>query len=118
MTDNTSIKNNTDDYKLKLSIIDSKLSNERTYMAYIRTGLAIAAIALPFKKYKLVALGILMIVIGTLEYYYVRYLLDYTNLPDYKDFTYVPLIISLSILIVLYMEIKDLKTIKLFKFKN
>ena len=64
-------------------------------MAYIRTGLAIAAIALPFKKYKIVALGILMIVIGTLEYYYVRYILYNTTLLDYKDFTYVPLIISL-----------------------
>jgi len=111
-------KNNTEDYKLKLSIMDSKLSNERTYMAYIRTGLAIAAIALPFKKFKLVALGILMIFIGTIEYYYVRYLLNYTTLPDYKDFTYVPLIISVSILIVLYMEIRDLKKTKFFKFKK
>ena len=28
MTDNTSLKNNTEDYKLKLSLIDSKLANE------------------------------------------------------------------------------------------
>ena len=114
MTDNVSIIKNNEEYKLKLSILNEQLSNERTYMAYIRTGLAIAAIALPFKKYKLVALGIFMILIGTIEYYYIRYLLIYTTLPDYRDFTYVPLIISISILIVLYMEIKDLKKAKLF----
>jgi hypothetical protein len=95
--------------------MESKLSNERTYMAYIRTGLAIAAIALPFKKYKLVALGILMIFIGTIEYYYIRYLLNLKTLPVYKDFTYVPLFISVSILIVLYLEIKDLKNTNFFK---
>ena len=113
-----SIKIYNKDYSLKLAIMESKLSNERTYMAYIRTGLAIAAIALPFKKYKLVALGILIIFIGTIEYYYVRYLLNLKTLPVYKDFTYVPLFISVSILIVLYLEIKDLKNTNFFKIKK
>jgi uncharacterized membrane protein YidH (DUF202 family) len=118
MSDNMSIKIHNKDYRLKLAIMNSKLSNERTYMAYIRTGLAIAAIALPFKKYKLVALGILMILIGTIEYYYVRYLLNLKTLTVYNDFTYVPLFISVSVLIVLYMEIKEFKNTNFFKIKK
>jgi len=118
MSDNMSIKIDNKDYRLKLAIMNSKLSNERTYMAYIRTGLAIAAIALPFKKYKLVALGILMILIGTIEYYYVRYLLNLKTLTVYKDFTYVPLFISVSVLIVLYLEIKEFKNTNFFKIKK
>jgi len=118
MSDNMSNKIDNKDYRLKLAIMNSKLSNERTYMAYIRTGLAIAAIALPFKKYKLVALGILMILIGTIEYYYVRYLLNLKTLTVYNDFTYVPLFISVSVLIVLYMEIKEFKNTNFFKIKK
>jgi uncharacterized membrane protein YidH (DUF202 family) len=116
--DDLVIKIDNKDYRLKLAIMNSKLSNERTYMAYIRTGLAIAAIALPFKKYKLVALGILMILIGTIEYYYVRYLLNLKTLTVYKDFTYVPLFISVSVLIVLYLEIKEFKNTNFFKIKK
>jgi uncharacterized membrane protein YidH (DUF202 family) len=100
------INNDNQDYRLKLSIINSKLANQRTYMSYIRTGLAISAIALTFKKYKLVALGILMIFIGTFEYYYVRYVLIYTDLHNYYDFAYGPFVISFFVLLALYMEIK------------
>jgi uncharacterized membrane protein YidH (DUF202 family) len=115
MTDNTIQKIDNKDYSFKLAIMNSKLSNERTYMAYMRTGLAIAAIALPFKRFRLVAIGILMIIIGTIEYYYIIYILDQPNLLDYKEFRYFPFIITVFILLVLYMEIKDLKSIK-FKF--
>jgi uncharacterized membrane protein YidH (DUF202 family) len=112
------IKNDSKDYSLQLSILECKLANERTYMAYIRTGLAIAAIALPFKKYRLVALGILMIIIGTVEYYYVRHILDNPGIPDYKDFSLGPLIISVSVLTVLYIEIKEFKNTNFFKLQN
>ena len=100
----------------KMSILRTKLSNERTYNAYIRTGLAVSVFSLPFKKYRLVSLGILMIICSTVEYYYITY--NVNRGIDFKlgVFEFVPIITTVLILVIFYFELKDLKKQALFTY--
>ena len=43
----------------ELAVMRTKLANQRTYLSYMRTGLAIAGIAGIFKKKKILIFGIL-----------------------------------------------------------
>ena len=81
------------------------LSNKNTYMSYVRTGLTIIAIAIPFKMYSLIALGIFFIIIGTAEFYYIEYILDIKKILNYKYLKYVPLFITSCILIIVIHQI-------------
>ena len=48
---------------IDLAKIRTKLANHRTYLAYMRTGFAISAIAGSFKKPYLVLFGIIIIIL-------------------------------------------------------
>lgn len=46
----------------------TKLANQRTYLAYVRTGFSIASIAGVFKKKYIALFGLLMIIISSIQY--------------------------------------------------
>ena len=52
----------------QLAIQRTKLSNQRTYLAYMRTGFTIASIAGVFKKIWIVVFGIVMIIGSVIQY--------------------------------------------------
>ena len=81
----------------------TRLSNQRTYLAYIRTGLAISAISSIFKKKWIFTFGILMIVISTLQYYL---LLNSINNNKIKNnwVHYMPLMYIILSIGVLYLQ--------------
>jgi len=63
----------------QLAIERTKLANQRTYLAYMRTGFGIATVAGTFKKTWIVLFGVLMIIGSTLQYIIIN-----TNLKNKK----------------------------------
>ena len=59
-----------------LAISRTKLANQRTYMSYMSAGFSIAAISGLFKKPYLVAFGVLMIAMSTVQFVRINQLLD------------------------------------------
>lgn len=101
--------------RTRIAMDDFKLSNLNTFMAYMRTGLAIAVIAFTFNKFWICILGLLLIVYGTFEFYYTDYIVT-NNLPlTSKYFYYGPVILTILIIIVFVIETEELKHYK-FKF--
>ncbi len=101
--------------RTKIAMDDFKLSNLNTYMAYMRTGLAIAVIAFTFNKFWLCMLGLLLIIYGTCEYYYTDYMVTHNKLLNSKFFYYGPVFLTILIIIVFVIETEELKHYK-FKF--
>lgn len=101
--------------RTKIAMDDFKLSNLNTYLAYMRTGLAIAVIAFTFKKFWICILGIGLIIYGTFEYYYTDYLVENNYILNTKYFYYSPVFLTLSIIIVFVIETEEIKHYK-FKF--
>lgn len=56
----------------ELAIKRTKLANERTYLAYMRTGFGIASLAGIFKKWWIFIFGIVMLVLSTVQYYIIN----------------------------------------------
>jgi len=112
------INTTTSEYATSLAILRTKLANEATYLAYTRTCLAIAVIALSFKKYYIVGLGILMIIASTLEYYYISHHLNVGGVFDTKWFEILPIISTIIILAIFYVESKNIFKFKYFKFSK
>ncbi len=101
--------------RTQIAMDDFKLSNLNTFMAYMRTGLAIAVIAFTFNKFWICILGLLLIIYGTFEFYYTDYIVT-NNLPlTSKYFYYGPVILTILIIIVFVIETEELKHYK-FKF--
>lgn len=57
---------------IELSIYNTKLANQRTYLAYVRTGFVIAGVAGIFKRLWIVFFSILLIVLSTYQYYLIN----------------------------------------------
>jgi uncharacterized membrane protein YidH (DUF202 family) len=55
-----------------LAILRTKLANQRTYMAFVRTGAVIAAAAGSFKSPKIILIAILLIIASTWQYFLVN----------------------------------------------
>ena len=103
-------------YNTQLSVYRTQLSNENTYMVYIRTGLAIVALAIPFRKYYIIFLGLILILISTLEYYYIGYHLDRREEFDMGIFELVPVFTTVIILIIFYKESENIRSFSVAKF--
>lgn len=84
---------------MHLATIRTRLANQRTYLAYMRTGFAISAIAGTFKKFYLALFGVIMILISTYQYYLLNLQLEQEPLFDRT-----PLIYSILSLIVLSLQ--------------
>jgi len=88
-----------------LAKIRTKLANQRTYLAYMRTGFGIAAIAGVFKKNYLFFFGIFMIIVSALIYFLIHWSIirDRSHaLIDWLDYT--PLIYVILSLTVFYLQ--------------
>ena len=86
-----------------LAIQRTKLSNQRTYLSYMRTGFGIASIAGSFKKYWIMLFGLIMIVMSTLQYVIIAKNLN-TKKKFKNNFDYVPLIYVFLSLGSLYLQ--------------
>jgi uncharacterized membrane protein YidH (DUF202 family) len=101
--------------RTRIAMDDFNLSNLNTFLAYMRTGLAIAVIAFTFNKFWICILGLLLIVYGTFEFYYTDYMVT-NNLPlTSKYFYYGPVALTILIILVFIIETEELKHYK-FKF--
>ena len=68
----------------KLALMNTALANQRTYLAYTRTGFAVTALAAKFKSNIVITVGLILIIVGVYQYYTIA--LDLENnivsLPD------------------------------------
>lgn len=53
----------------KLAIMRTALANQRTYLAYTRTGFAVVALATKYKSLIVILVGMLLITLGVYQYY-------------------------------------------------
>lgn len=86
-----------------LAIYVTKLANQRTYLAYMRTGFGIASIAGTFKRGWIFTFGILMILVSSLQYIMLNYKLDNEMYIDIK-LDMLPLLYIFLSLGALYLE--------------
>jgi uncharacterized membrane protein YidH (DUF202 family) len=85
-----------------LSIHSTKLANQRTYLSYFRTGLAIAALAGKTKNHIVAVYGIVMIIFSTLQYHYSIKSLDMNEVPSMID--YAPSILAILGVFAVYLQ--------------
>ena len=92
-----------------MAITNTKMANQRTYLAYVRTGFVIAGVAGIFKKKWIALFGIIMILGSTIQYYLInRDLNDKIN-TEYDLFDKMPIVYVLLSVGVLYLQMKDKK---------
>lgn len=97
-----------DQSKVTSNLISTLLSNERTYLAYMRTGLSLVVLAIPFKRYYIILIGILIIILSTIKYYLVSYYIDkedYRVVVDYLN--YLPALLTVIFLFIFFKEYKN-----------
>ena len=87
-----------------LAIKRTKLANQRTYLAYMRTGFSIASIAGSFKKMWIAAFGIIMIIGSLLQYLFINSNLNSNKDPNNKYLDLIPIIYVLLSLGALYLQ--------------
>ena len=96
--------------KGELAFYRTKLANQRTYLAYMRTGFGIAALAGTFKKYWIMLFGLFMIIMSSLQYIYINYSVSETKVPHNKMFDLLPIIYVLLSCGALYLQFKRKKS--------
>jgi hypothetical protein len=92
------------DIALQNSILGTRLSNQRTYAAFMSTGLALSSIAYAVNKPILTILGIAMIIISTAQYYRIEYNLNHKIYKDNTLFYIFPILLTSLIFITLFLE--------------
>ena len=90
----------------ELAILRTKYSNQRTYLAYMRTGFGIAALAGTFKHHWLVVFGVCMIVGSSVQYMNVNSRLQDTADPNSESLDMLPLVFTVLSMFVLYIQYK------------
>ena len=90
---------------MNLANLNNKLSNQRTFLAYLRTGFTISALAGTFKQKWILFFGIFMIVFNSLQYYIIDNNLDKNQFDDFnKWFNKMPLVYSFLSIGILYIQ--------------
>ncbi len=88
----------------ELAIERTKLANQRTYLAYMRTGFGIAALAGSFKKMWILYFGIIMIIGSLIQYMLINNNLENKKNPSNTNLDYIPIIYVVLSLGVLYLQ--------------
>ena len=91
---------------LDLSIYSTKLANQRTYLAYVRTGFVIAGVAGVFKKKWIAYFGIVMILGSTFQYYVLNNDLNNRDSLRHDLFDKMPILYVILSLGALYLQMK------------
>ena len=94
---------------INYSIATTKLANQRTYLAYVRTGFVIAGVSGVFKKYWIAIFGLIMIIGSTVQYYLINEDLDGKKDITNDLFDNMPIIYVLLSVGVLYLQMKNLQ---------
>lgn len=87
-----------------LAIQRTKFSNQRTYLAYMRTGFGIAALAGTFKKFWIMTFGLIMIIMSSLQYVMINDSLSGKKKINNNLFDRLPLIYIILSLGALYLQ--------------
>jgi len=88
----------------ELAIKRTKMANERTYLAYMRTGFGIAALAGVFKKWWIIIFGIIMLILSTVQYHIVNNRLNNEENPNIPLLEFLPIIYVVLGLLVLFIQ--------------
>lgn len=91
---------------MKLSIKRTKLANERTFLAYLRTGFAISTFAGLFKKWWIFTFGLIMICLSSIQYYYINLRLNNDINPNIIFLENLPLLYVILAFGILYLQWK------------
>ena len=89
-----------------LAIKRTKLANERTYLAYMRTGFGVASLGGLFKKWWIFIFGIIMVVLSTIQYYMINNQLNKKENPKTPILEKLPIIYVVLGLGILYLQWK------------
>lgn len=91
--------------KYRFAIENTRLANQRTYMAYMRTSFIISAIAGMFKKKWIVGFGVVTIVMSTIQYLMLEYDLHYgEDLTDLSIFAVIYVILAFGVLYLQFIK--------------
>ena len=96
--------NNQNNLNDELALHRTKLANQRTYLAYMQVGFAIAAIAGTFKKKWIALFGVLMIIGSTIQYIVLNNMIQKKEFQSRLEFDYLPLIYIVLSLGTLYLQ--------------
>ena len=88
----------------ELAVKRTQMANQRTYLAYMRTGFAIAGVAGAFKKLWIVLFGIIMIIGSSFQYIIISDQLKTGKLVESEILNNLPLIYTALSLAVLYLQ--------------
>lgn len=88
----------------ELAVQRTKLSNQRTYLAYMRTGFAISAIAGVFKKWWITLFGIIMILGSLLQYVIINNSLNHKTSLHHGFLDFIPVIYIILSIGALYLQ--------------
>ena len=88
----------------ELAIKRTKMANERTYLAYMRTGFGIAALAGVFKKWWIIIFGIIMLILSTVQYHIVNNRLNNEENSNIPLLDFLPIIYVVLGLLVLSLQ--------------
>ena len=94
---------------INMAITHTKMANQRTYLAYVRTGFVIAGVAGIYKKNWIALFGIIMILGSTIQYYLINRDLNDKTDSEYDLFDKMPIVYVLLSVGVLYLQMKDKK---------
>ena len=92
----------------ELAIKRTKLANERTYLAYMRTGFGIAALAGAFKKWWIVIFGLIILILSTVQYHTVNNQLNNKETPNTPILELLPIIYVVLGLLILFLQWKKI----------
>ena len=94
--------------KNDLAVLRTKLANQRTYLAFLRTGIIISGIAGLFKSFYVVFFGILMIVVSAIQYVIInRNIINDDTLLNNMYLDYNPLVYVLLAFLTFYLQVYD-----------
>ena len=91
---------------LDLSIYSTKLANQRTYLAYVRTGFIIAGVAGLFKKKWIAFFGLVMMIGSTYQYYILNHDLNNKENLRHDLFDKMPILHVVLSVGALYLQMK------------
>lgn len=90
----------------QLAILRTKLANQRTYLAYLRTGLAVAALGGYFKYIFIFILGLLMMILSLIQYYLITKNMNQQSHKANIYLDYIPLIYIIISFMAFYLQYK------------